>query len=43
MDLFIAPTGKNFNFKNSQRRTAAILKTVKSTYVYNRSADFDKI
>jgi len=34
---------KNLNFQNPKWRTAAILKTVKSTYLRNRLTDFDEI
>jgi len=34
---------KNLNFQNPRWRTAAILKTVKSSYLWNRLTDFDEI
>jgi len=37
------PTVKKLNFKNPRWRTAAILKTVKPTYLCNRLTDFDEI
>jgi len=43
MGLLTAPTGKNLNFKNSRWRTGAILKTVKSPSLCNRSTDFNDI
>jgi len=43
MGLLTAPTVKKFEFQNARCRTAAILKTVKSPYLYNRSTDFDEI
>jgi len=43
MGLLTIQTVKNFNFANPSWRTAAILKTVKSPYLYKRSTDFDKI
>ena len=43
MGLLTALTVKNFKFHKSKRRTAAILKTVKSPYLCNRLTDFDEI
>jgi len=43
MGLLTAPTFKKFVFQSPRWRTAAILKTVKSPYLYNRSTDFDEI
>jgi len=34
---------KKLNFTNPRWRTAAILKTVKLPYLYNRLSDFDEI
>ena len=43
MALLIASTVKYSNFKNRRWRTAAILKTVKSPYLYNRLIDSNEI
>ena len=43
MGLLTAATVKRFEFQNPIWRTAAILKTVKSPYLCNRSTDFDEI
>jgi len=43
MGLLTAPTVKKFEFQTPIWRTAVILKTVKSPYLYNRSTDFDEI
>ena len=43
MGLITIQTVKKLNFTNPRWRTAAILKTVKSSYLYNRSTDFDEI
>ena len=37
------PGRKKMNFQNPRWRTAAILKTVKSSYLSNRLTDFDEI
>jgi len=41
MGLLTAQTVKMLNFKNPRWRTAAILKTVKSPYLWNLLTDFD--
>ena len=43
MRLLTTPTVKNSNFTNPRWRTAAMLKTVNSPYLYNRLTDFDEI
>ena len=43
MALATTPTVKKLNFKNPTWRTAAILKTVKPTYICNRLTGFDEI
>ena len=43
MGLLTIQTVKKLNFTMPRWRTAAILKTVKSSYLYNRSTDFDEI
>jgi len=43
MGPLTAATVKKLNFTNPRWRTAVILKTVKSLYLYNRLTDFDEI
>ena len=43
MALLTIQTVKKLNFTMPRWRTAAILKTVKSSYLYKRSTDFDEI
>ena len=43
MGLLTAATVEKFKFQSPRWRTAAILKTVKSPYLYNRLTDFDEI
>ena len=43
MGLLTAQTVKNVNFQNPRRRTAAILKTIKTPCLSNGLTDFDVI
>jgi len=43
MGLLAVQTVKNLNFQNPRWRTAAGMKTVKSTYLRNRLTDFGEI